>query len=429
MKKHLVAAAVATAFAGPAMAQATLSGVLDFGHTDTKQTVGTTTTKVGQSAGEGFNAWTTSRINFSATEDLGGGLKAGANVQMGLASSGSTSGSDRDTFLTLSGGFGAASIGTRETAMNAAADKFLVSGTTNGFGTLSASGHDVMAGTAGAPNATEASNRRGNFTRQKGLQFQTPSFNGFQATVDYSNNSSEVSTVAGKAGASMTALTLSYNAGPLSFVVASGEVKTKRAVAGVAGRAFFFNSTSNGSGAQATPATTTLGASLSASDIASYSASATGVMPTTTAGNTVIRGVVISAGSAAINEEFKAKTNLLGVSYNLGVAEVKVGHITRKDDNSITGVTSSDLKATTVGVSVPLGSVRLFASAYDGKDDRATGASDDINMDGNQFGLTYSMSKRTMLYVYTGTNDKKAATGGTIEQKNEGTYFGMTHSF
>ena len=418
MKKQLVAAAVATAFAGPAMAQATLSGVLDFGHTDTKQTVGTTTTKVGQSAGEGFNAWTTSRINFSATEDLGGGLKAGANVQMGLAASGSTSGSDRDTFLTLSGGFGAASIGTRETAMNTAADRFLVSGTTNGFGTLSASGHDVMAGTAGAPNATEAANRRGNFTRQKGLQFQTPPFNVFQTTVDYSNDSSEDSTFAGKAGASMTALTLSYNAGPLSFVVASGEVKTKRAVTGTRARAFFFNSTVNGTGYQTTAIDATVGTSLTFSDIASYTNTRGGTMPN---GDGVTLGVVTSAGVTAINEEFKAKTNLLGVSYNLGVAEVKVAHITRKDDNSISGVTSSDLKATTVGVAVPLGSVRLFASAYDGKDDRATGASDDINMDGNQFGLTYSMSKRTMLYVYTGKNDKKAATGGTIVQKIDGT--------
>lgn len=428
MKKHLVAVAVATAFAGPAMAQATLSGVLDFGHSNTKQTVGTVTTKTSESAGEGFNAWTTSRINFAATEDLGGGLKAGAQIQMGILAGGAVTGT-RDTFLTLSGGFGAASIGTRETAMNTAADRFLLSGTTNGAGTLSSTGHDVMAGTAGAPNATEATNRRGNFTRQKGLQFQTPSFNGFQATVDYANDSSEVSTVAGKAGASMTALTLGYNAGPLSFVVSSGEVKTRRAVAGVAGRAFFFNSTSNGSGTQTTPATTTLGAALSAADIATHATSVVGVMPTTTTGNLTVLGVVTSAGVAAINEEFKAKTMLLGASYNLGVAEVKVAHITRKDSNSVTGVTNSDLKATTVGVSVPLGAVRLFASAYDGKDARSTGATDDVTLDGNQFGLTYSMSKRTMLYGYVGKNDKKVSTGGAIEQKNEGTFFGMTHSF
>jgi hypothetical protein len=216
----------------------------------------------------------------------------------------------------------------------------------------------------------------------------------------------------------MTALTLSYNAGPLSFVVASGEVKTKRAVTGTRARAFFFNSTVNGTGYQTTAIDATVGTSLTFSDIASYTNTRGGTMPN---GDGVTLGVVTSAGVTAINEEFKAKTNLLGVSYNLGVAEVKVAHITRKDDNSISGVTSSDLKATTVGVAVPLGSVRLFASAYDGKDDRATGASDDINMDGNQFGLTYSMSKRTMLYVYTGKNDKKAATGGTIVQKIDGT--------
>jgi len=79
MKKQLIAAAVAGAFALPAMAQVTLSGsisngIVNSGASGAKTNVG--------SIGGGANA-----INLTATEDLGGGLSGGFRGQIRFNSS------------------------------------------------------------------------------------------------------------------------------------------------------------------------------------------------------------------------------------------------------------------------------------------------------------------------------------------------------
>ncbi len=76
MKKHLIAAAIAGAFAASASAQnVTISGVLDHGvaHQDN----GTTTF-----AGTQGNMQSTSNVKFNVSEDLGGGLKFAGVVTM-----------------------------------------------------------------------------------------------------------------------------------------------------------------------------------------------------------------------------------------------------------------------------------------------------------------------------------------------------------
>jgi len=75
MKKQLIAAAVAGAFALPAMAQVTISGsiqsgVMDTGASGEKATVATR-------LGGGLNA-----ININSSEDLGGGMSAGSSFQI-----------------------------------------------------------------------------------------------------------------------------------------------------------------------------------------------------------------------------------------------------------------------------------------------------------------------------------------------------------
>jgi Gram-negative porin len=104
MKKTLLALAVLAA-SGAAFAQsATLSGSYVFGYQSTK--VGGVRT-----AGIGTD---TAAIALVATEDLGGGLKATAKVSLGgMMRDGA--GTGEDAFLSLSGGFGAISMGTVET--------------------------------------------------------------------------------------------------------------------------------------------------------------------------------------------------------------------------------------------------------------------------------------------------------------------------
>ena len=103
MKKTLLALAVVAA-SGAAFAQsATLSGSYVFGYQSTK--VGGVTT-----AGIGTD---TAAIKLVATEDLGGGLKATAQVSLGgMMRDGA--GTGEDARLVLSGGFGSLLLGTVE---------------------------------------------------------------------------------------------------------------------------------------------------------------------------------------------------------------------------------------------------------------------------------------------------------------------------
>ena len=104
MKKTLLALAVVAA-SGAAFAQsATLSGSFVFGYQSTK--VGGVKT-----AGLGTD---TAAIALTATEDLGGGLKATAKVSLGgMMRDGA--GTGEDAFVSLAGGFGTVSMGTVET--------------------------------------------------------------------------------------------------------------------------------------------------------------------------------------------------------------------------------------------------------------------------------------------------------------------------
>jgi Gram-negative porin len=103
MKKTLLALAVVAA-SGAAFAQsATLSGSYVFGYQSTKVAGART-------AGLGTD---TAAISLSATEDLGGGLKASAQVSLGgMMRDGA--GTGEDAKLTLSGGFGTLTLSTFE---------------------------------------------------------------------------------------------------------------------------------------------------------------------------------------------------------------------------------------------------------------------------------------------------------------------------
>ena len=71
MKKHLLAIAVASAVAVPAMAQVSISGRIDTSIQRAEDSAGKSTTRIDS------NLLTTNEIVIAGTEDLGGGLKAG----------------------------------------------------------------------------------------------------------------------------------------------------------------------------------------------------------------------------------------------------------------------------------------------------------------------------------------------------------------
>ena len=88
MKKSLFAIAAATAFAGAAQAQSSVSvyGIYDggFSHSKTDET-SSSNVKLGAQGGGFFGGESaSSRIGFRGTEDLGKGLTANFNLELGF---------------------------------------------------------------------------------------------------------------------------------------------------------------------------------------------------------------------------------------------------------------------------------------------------------------------------------------------------------
>ena len=104
----LVALAAISAVTG-AMAQATIYGVIDQAYQSTKTTTGSATTNQTAIA----NTWNGSLIGFKASEDLGGGMKAFGQYEMGVSVDQTDAApiENRNSFVGLSGGFGAIQIG------------------------------------------------------------------------------------------------------------------------------------------------------------------------------------------------------------------------------------------------------------------------------------------------------------------------------
>ena len=150
MKKHLIAAAVAGAFAVPAMAQVTVSGKLRFAyesaekrsalstHTGGAPIAGAVAAKV-----QGLRV-TDGDFRLTATEDLGGGMRATAYMEV-LSRGRSTTIAGRDAGITLSGGFGSIFIGAIEAANGI---EPLAAAGAPGYGDLDANsfGYNVLRG-------------------------------------------------------------------------------------------------------------------------------------------------------------------------------------------------------------------------------------------------------------------------------------------
>jgi predicted porin len=126
MKKTLIALAVLAA-SGASFAQATITGNYTFGYKQTQAANAASQSGIGTD---------TAAIQFGASEDLGGGLKASAKVSFGGANRGSAVAGE-DAFVNLTGGFGSLTLGTVESANgllaigSSGAAGFGLDGTTN----------------------------------------------------------------------------------------------------------------------------------------------------------------------------------------------------------------------------------------------------------------------------------------------------------
>jgi len=418
MKKQLLAMAVAATFAAPAVAQqVTVSGTLDISPISiTKRTIATESRT--ESATTTGGNWATSLVNFQATEDLGGGLKATAFVnQVVNATTGEFTA--RDRWIELSGGFGAFKAGRFSPAAEGGYTAFAVAGTTNSAGTTDSSSYDLFVGTLGLTDAysrttsinTVADNQSAissafdissrDAGRQAGIvQFTTPTMGGLKATLELIQSSDDRDATArtGEAETKQQGVVLAYTAGALSV---SGSL-TKRSAKREAAAA----------------------SSLVAAN------GTTGLTNTEYVSNGT--GQILSGTAAIVERKVESAISWVGASYNLGPAIVQYAYATRKDEmsaNNAANVTQSDLKVHNIGVKVPLGAATLSVSSYDGDDTRSpTDATDDVSIKGHQIGIKYDLSKRTYAYGVTGVNKASSATAGN-NTKREQTNFGVVHTF
>lgn len=187
MKKTLIALAVlAASSAAMAQSSVTIYGIADVViHKDK----GSST----QMTSGGFS---TSRLGFRGTEDLGGGLKANFQLEQAVGMTGGTGGTfNRQSWVGLSGGFGEVRIGNTATPYD---DVATASGL--GFDSNVFDSSDIM--------FTQDS-----YTGRPGsvLYYATPDFGGFSAAVSYSINTAKED---------YTSVRLSYAAGPLAVNLA-----------------------------------------------------------------------------------------------------------------------------------------------------------------------------------------------------------------
>jgi len=195
MKKTIIAAAIATVVAAPAMADVSVSGKVEQFFTDT------------DGSGEGFQGGTDSFVKFAASEDLGNGMKAFAHIVIDTdqVRGGTSTNMTQDEVVGLSGNFGTVQMGRFEAFVEGKlASSMSMTGQT--------SVEDTSATHAGRTNS--------------GIAYVSPAMNGLTIGVGGYATTSESDDL------DATEVALMYVNGPLSLKVAQQNQNDTLAAAG-----------------------------------------------------------------------------------------------------------------------------------------------------------------------------------------------------
>ncbi|MBN8440906.1 MAG: porin [Thauera sp.] len=185
MQKKLIALAVAGLAALPAFAQSnvTIYGLVDMGY---KWTGDNIDDRVANRSGIDSGMSAGSRIGFKGTEDLGNGLKAGFVLEQGIltdtgASSQGGRTFGRQSYVSLSGGFGTVALGRQYPA------GYLLTATVDPFGS----------GTAGQYNSVYLTEYRWD----NSVTYVSPTWSGFSVAASFTMNANYANESAGNRGA------------------------------------------------------------------------------------------------------------------------------------------------------------------------------------------------------------------------------------
>jgi predicted porin len=376
MKKTLIALAAIGAMTGVAHAQSsvTLYGLVDAYIGQTAREVNSTipASRVGKLTqnvvnGSGQN---NSRWGMRGTEDLGGGMKGlfvlegGFQPDTGAFATISNQGGGlfgRQAWVGLSGGFGTVGLGRQYPAYDD------LRGATN----MIYDSNFATTSTVWGTGLQDYQNRSSN-----AIKYTSPDFAGFSAAVSYGFGENKTATASAE---NVAAIHVKYANGPL--LVGFAHQREKQ----VAGGQLFIP-------------TTTIGSTAS----------------------TVIAGVTTPT-VATFNST--RKYNLLGASYDFGVAKLTGQYNQAKGETGLT--TSAKDKEFNVGVSVPFGAAAVAAgysrskSDAAGNNNRGTGAS---------ILGTYALSKRTNVYLGYLVTKVESANAAT-EAKAQTLGLGVKHLF
>ena len=223
MKKTLVAIAALTAISAFAQSSVTLGGAVDL-----RLAIGNGSTANRIALDK--NGVTSSKLYISATEDLGGGLKANVfmdadlnpdngtgggttlNNQTGVAGNGGLIFGRRST-ISLMGGFGEVRLGRDYTP------HFWNYTYYDPFGTQGVASNLALTGSTGGSTTVRASNTIG---------YLTPNFGGFSGQIQtyFGENLSNNAAPAGNNAGSGTSLRVAYGQGPISVGLSWGRTTT-----------------------------------------------------------------------------------------------------------------------------------------------------------------------------------------------------------
>lgn len=342
-------------YLGVSFADATLYGNIDQTYNTTKTTTGATVTN--QETNISAYQMGQSYLGVKGEEDLGGGVKANYLYEFGLASDTSATPTNRQSFVGLSGGFGAFRIGKQYSKAflnTVAADP---AGATGGAGAM-------YLAPVTSYNGSEAPLRQ-----DKAIQYDLPSF------------------VPGL-NIGLTKVFGNANSAPTNTVSTDETNGIKK------GDGTGFNIGYSFGGLHAGFTTDS------------------------------VTGGDLYVGSTPLVTNLTSEKNKLttfALVYDFGVAKPSYSNVK-------TTVGAYSVQTDMFAISVPVGSsAAVFISSSSGKID-APGTASDQKVEGMQYGLNYSLSKRTVAYWHGGNASVTNKTTG-VATKSTGYAIGMHHSF
>lgn len=435
MKKSLFAIAAATAFAGAAQAQSsvTVYGIMDVGYAGGNQR----NTIVGASSGNGVNKATfsqfqasggqsTNRIGFRGTEDMGGGLTAKFVFETNINANVATWAPEiRQAWAGIAKkGLGEARIGTQNTLIWQLAAPMTVGQLNNFTGSVinASSVGGVLTDAGNASTAAAFTNRA-----QRTIQVESERMSGLQAKASYTLNnvnSNQTSVTGTTTTTGFTGGTNNFTGWGLSLDY-TGVPKLR-----VAGAYQSFNGDNPYTATATALSTGGVPAASNSYNVGQPSACATGAFTF----QPLATGAGLTAAAASNCTNVKDNQGFAAATYDFGILTAYVNYVTR----TVTSQQNSNVylkrSAQEIGVrGYVTKTLEGWASVGNGRYTAYGPGNPTANIVGYQVGASYWLSKRTNLYaIYgqAGTSNTTATASGTSTSANINNYgMGVRHTF